>query len=647
MPSNGFVRRLAALRRQCTGECDSQVKQIADFVMTTLAGDDRTALIAALTSRPNPQAPKQEGPAAVPEGVRRAVLPDAADFAQQLLEACILEAVPAAVDGLRWRPPGSLFRQAQAIAAVQPGRDALVLHLDPFALGPLLCQLLPRGVDGTVSGVAGLRHRRAGADVELYIVGSDPCARVRLAGVTEEKWTASVLLASALCGMPPDAHWLGETHPDTLSDAEHAHLRTTLPRGRRFARVGSALLRRWFLFVPARSVSLWWGHDTWWLEWAEGPARRDVAAVLTNPIVGLSIELLTSRPGDGSETILRAGPAHDTVEGERRLVVLRHMDAPTHKGELHFRSGAPDSVRVAWETWSTGTRTPLHPRPSAQLSTGQLRARFTGEHVTSATAGVGPGDSIGLDYCSEAQRELRFLLGLYTFNAGPLGAEAIDRGIDSIIAYTMDVSPRYDELVLFAEAPDNVTGYFVGQRLDGAGFPGMRLIDRPNGGTFCLLHLPTGARMTITNRDEVARHHRSGDWPLDHWGDAEKPVADEEKDALALVPAATPAAKMLIGGLFARIAAEDVDRRWSLGMWWWDPLHREPALSRPRHGRSRRLWGAQDQWELTWEGNPFAADVVASLSDPFIGIAGATVSGDDPDYRLRLDGATLRVHGRV
>jgi hypothetical protein len=644
---NGFDRRLAALRKDCTGERDSQVKKAAASVMKTLAGEDRTALIAALTSRPNPQVPDQNGPALVPERVRRAVLPDATTFAQQLLEARILQAVSGAVEGMRWRPPGSVFRRAQAIVSVRPGPEDLVLYLDPFALGPLLGQLLPRVVDGAVSGVAGLRHRYVGADVELYMVGTDPCARVRLAGVAQE-WMLSVLLANVLrCGTP-DVDWPGETHPDTLSAAEEAHLRTARPPVRKFTRLGSALLRRWFLFVEARSVSLWWGHDTWWLEWTEGPKRRDVAAALTNPIVGLSTEPLTSRPGEDSVTILRAGPVPGPQEGERRVVVLRHMDAPTHEGELHFRSGPSEEVRGAWEVWSLGTGTPLHPRPSRQLPAGQLRARFTGEHATSAAAGVNPDEDggSGLDHCSQAQRELRFLLGLYTFNSGPLGAEAIDRGIDSIIAYTMDVSPRDDELVLFAETPDNVAGYFVGDRLGGAGFPGMRLVEHPNSGTFCLLHLPTGARMTITNRDEAARHHSSGHPHMDHWITAEQPLTDDEKSALSVVPVATPAMKTLIGGLFARIAAEDVDQRWSLGMWWWDPLHREPALSRPRNGRSRRLWGAQDQWELTWDGNPFAADVVASLTDPFIGIAGVTVSGKDPDYRVSLDGAMLRVHGR-
>jgi hypothetical protein len=661
---NGFIRSLAALRKGCTGECDSQVKTLARTVMKAVVGDDRTALIAALTSRPNPQAPDQDVRARVPAHVRHAVLPDATDFAQQLLEARILQAIPRTVDDLRWRPPGSLFRHAQAVTSVRPQADELVLHLSPFALGPLLSQLLPYDVDGTalsqlllydvertVSGVAGLRHRHVGADVELYMVGTDSRARVRLAGITRRKWFAAVSLASVLRGLAPDAPWLGDTHPDAVSDVEQRHVQDTLPPSRKFAWVGSALLRRWGLFVPARSVSLWWGADTWWLEWAEGqwgegPARRDVAAVLTDPIVGLSGEALACRPGEESMTILRMGPALDPLEGEPRVVVLRHMDAPMHEGELHFRSGASEAVRRAWELWSKHTGTPLHPRPSAQVSAGQLRARFTGEHLTSATAGVGPDDSSGLDHCSPPQRELRFLLGLYTFNAGSLGAEPIVRGVESIIAYTMDISPRYDELVLFADAPDNVTGYFVGNRGDGARFPGMRLEERPNSGTFCLRHMPTGARMTITSRDEAARHHRSGRHRLDHWGTAGLPITNQEKDALSIVPPATPAMKTLIGGLFVRMATEDVDRRWSLGTWWRDPLYREPALSRPRDLRSRRLWGAQDQWELTWDSNPFAADVVASLLDPFIGIAGVTVSGEDPDYRVCLDEATLRVHGR-
>ncbi|MFB9932197.1 hypothetical protein ACFORO_21485 [Amycolatopsis halotolerans] len=614
--------------------------------METVVGDDRTALIAALTARPNPAGPYRDGPVRVPERVRHAVLPDAGGLAQQLLEARILQAIPGTVDSLRWRPPGSLFRPAQAVISVRPGPDQLVLQLSTFALGPLLSQLLPYDVEDTVSGVAGLRHRHVGADVELYIVEGDPCARVRLAGITRRKWFAAVGLASVLRGLAPDARWLGDTHPDTLSAVERDYLQDALLPVRKFARVGSALLRRWHLFVPARSVSLWWGHDTWWLEWTEEPLRRDIAAMLTNPIVGLSAELHVSRVGEESVTILRAEPAADPQDGEPRAVVLRHTDAPTHEGELHFRSGTLDAVRRAWELWSRDTGTPLNPQPSPKSSAGQLRASFTGEHVSAATAGVGPDDSSGLDHCSPAQRELRFLLALYTFNAGPLGAEAIDRDIGSIIAYTVVVSPRHDELVLFTDAPDNVTGLFVGDHGDGAGFPGMRLEERPNSGTFCLLHLPTGARMTITSRDEAARYHRTGRPRLDCWVSAEQPVVDQERAALSIIPSATPAMMTLIGGLFTRITAEDVDRRWSLGMWWRDPLYREPALPLPRGERSRRLWGALDQWELTWEGNPFAADVVASLSDPFVGIAGVAFSGEDPDYRVCLDEAALRVHGR-
>lgn len=647
MPNdNGFIRSLAALHRSCTGENDTEAKKTASTAMDTVLGDDRTALIAALTSRPNPAVPNRDGLARLSERVRHAVLPDAVDAAQQLLEARILQAIPGTVDSLRWRPPGSLFRHAQAVTAVHPGPDQLVLHLSLFALGPLLSQLLPYDVEDTVSGIAGLRHRHVRAGVELYMLGGDPRARVRLADITRRKWLAAIGLASVLRGVAPDARWLGDTHPNTLSEVERNYLHDALPPVRKFARVGSALLRRWHLFVPARSVSVWWGHDTWWLEWAEKPLRRDVAAMLTNPIVGFSAEPLVSRTGDESVTILRAEATADPQEGEPRMVVLRQMDAPTHEGELHFRSGVVDAVRHAWELWSRDTGTPLHPRPSSKSSAGQLRARFTGEHVSAATAGIGPDNSSGLDHCSPAQRELRFLLGLYTFNAGSLGDEVFALGIDSIVTYTMEVSPRHDELVLFAEAPDNLTGRLVGTYGEGARFPGLRLEEHPNGGTYCLLHLPTGARMTITSRDEAARHHRTSPPRLDRWGTAEQRVTDQEKATLSTIPVATPAMMTLIGGLFVRIGAEDVDRRWSLGMWSWDPLHRKPALSRPRYGRSCGLWGAVDQWELTWEGRPFAADVVSSLSDPFVGIAGVAVSGEDPDYRVCLDEATLRVHGR-
>ncbi|MFY1692817.1 hypothetical protein [Plantactinospora sp. WMMB782] len=109
---------------------------------------------------------------------------------------------------------------------------------------------------------------------------------------------------------------------------------------------------------------------------------------------------------------------------------------------------------------------------------------------------------------------------------------------------------------------------------------------------------------------------------------------------MASIPPVSDDMQSLLAGLFVRGRLRFAGQAMGLGNWWYDPLDR-PDLSEPVRGDSRRLWGAGDDWQLLWEQYPYPGDVVASLTDPFAGMAGVTADGDDPFYSVALGSACL------
>ncbi|MFD6073732.1 hypothetical protein [Amycolatopsis lurida] len=208
----------------------------------------------------------------------------------------------------------------------------------------------------------------------------------------------------------------------------------------------------------------------------------------------------------------------------------------------------------------------------------------------------------------------------------------------------MIVSPRADELVIRSNASDNLTSWFV-RSIEGKGVPGLRLECRPNGSAFCLIHVPTGARMTITSAGEPsgcgARVHDHG-WRADHWLTTETPIRQDELVALAGIPPRTRDATTLLAALLVRLEARDPGGNWAIGSWWYDPLGRAPRLD-DVGDTHRRLWGANDHWTLEWNEYPREADLIRALTDPVAGIGPCQVERSIDHVELRYGTAVLRL----
>jgi hypothetical protein len=363
-----------------------------------------------------------------------------------------------------------------------------------------------------------------------------------------------------------------------------------------------------------------------------------VAEALTDPLFGLGFPMAVENLGPHTAWLVerRGG---ETGAGAPRGVRLHLHREPGHDqaSEQEFRQ----TQAATWPAWQFARR----PAPSATASQARAlraaarrRASYTGEEPASALAGVTPDGRIGLDDCTPAQRMLRFLLALYVFNTQTIGAPPSWRSVSTALRYTMTVSPRFDHLVIFADTPRNLVRYFVRSpyRL---GVPGLRVVQTEEHEHYELVHPPTGATCTISRRREAGLA-----------AGVTRPAADDsglgltqaEKTDLASIPPASDDMQSLLAGLFVRVACASPDKRWGLGNWWYDPLDR-PDLPEPVNGDSRRLWGAGDDWQLLWEQYPYPADVVASLTDAFAGMAGLTADDDDPFYSIALGSACLRL----
>ncbi|MGY0231975.1 hypothetical protein [Longispora urticae] len=620
MARRSLREELADILCEFTGQNNTQAITAMMRATTDLSRSDRDLIVDALRA-----AGRKPVAIRIPPDLRQRLLPEATDPAQQALEARILLAMSDAVNHLHERPPRSLLRPAHLLQGVDPQPDVLRLRLHPHAVGPLAAETLPRTNGEGLSGIPGLRYRQHRNHGELFLLGERPTARVILAGVDTEAWKAAVIFAEQSVELDPDDpitwHW---HNSQRLTRPERDAIKA---RRRRFpgpAALASAVLRRYgLLATEALYLRAWTFIDRLSIE-APGPAVAErLQTQLNHPLFGLDAAEAT----DG-RTIL---DQHTSTPGDQPWRLdLRRADLPDADADERLNESQRDP-HGGWTAWNA-------------ISESRQRAACTGEELRSAVAGITscPENSSGLDDCSPAQRDLRFVLALYTFNAGIIAAPPGWSGVHTITAYDIVVSPRFDELVLFTNAPDNLTGYFIGTDT-GGGIPGMRIDTRPNGGTFRLLHLPTGGRLTITSRTETTHLHRVGTWNTRNWLTTSTGLTQAEKTELAATPTPTDAASQLLGALFTRISCTDPNGTWALGTWFDDPLNRTPPREHHASGPTRQLWGAEDSWELTWDDHPFPADIVDSLTDPHHGLPGTQAEGAGPDHTLTYKGATLRL----
>lgn len=285
--------------------------------------------------------------------------------------------------------------------------------------------------------------------------------------------------------------------------------------------------------------------------------------------------------------------------------------------------------------------------PEVKRDSVQVRVESLGEHRESARAGVARDGSHGIDHCTPEQRRLRALLALGIFNTyGTSTTYPPARwGLSSLVAYNIAVSPRYDRLVLISHVPHNVVSYLLPRDARHACLPGLRLEDRRGPGTYIKRHVPTGAELIVTGE-------RDGRWPRvtnrrssTDFLPLSQPLSAQEQDWLDELPEINEAAERLMAGLVCRIAARS-RRDWALGNWFYDPLDRPGSRTeRGRGFEERRLWGAGKQWLLEWHRFPFEEDVAAALSEPPIGLAGATQVRAGASTDVRLERARLTLQG--
>ncbi|MFC9735269.1 hypothetical protein ACFWGM_36865 [Streptomyces roseolus] len=277
----------------------------------------------------------------------------------------------------------------------------------------------------------------------------------------------------------------------------------------------------------------------------------------------------------------------------------------------------------------------------AHTSLARSRALYTGETLTSAKSGVARNRSLGLDDCLPAQRAFRFLLALGYLNNDPRAYEGpAGWHVAVLSAYTVTFSPRWNRLVIIADVPDNVTRRLLRGPVGGSGLPGLRFLEH-RGSSYVLRHLPTGAELVITGNASGRPEGRLSEPHFDALSTA-VPVTEAEAGQLHGVPEATEDAQRLLAGVLTRVTARDPHRSWAIGNWFYDPLTR-PGWLDMNHRQYRTLLGRGDHWVLSWGAIPYESDLVAALTDPVVGIAGAGRERDSGDTVVTLGGATLRL----
>lgn len=192
-------------------------------------------------------------------------LPSAGSADQQELEARLLIAACGAASYLQFRPPASIISPRPVFTAVEPA-GGIRLHLGDAALGPLLYELLPRLEEGHPMGVAGLTHVQHRRSAELRLGEGSAI----LSGVDEAAWAKGMRWV----------HWM----------VEFRGLSTVFGTGGTRSPIpavasGSALLRRIGLFARASWIRVL-PQEPWFLEWAGGPAVREIEEALRHPQFG-------------------------------------------------------------------------------------------------------------------------------------------------------------------------------------------------------------------------------------------------------------------------------------------------------------------------------------------------------------------------
>ncbi|WP_345027873.1 hypothetical protein [Kutzneria kofuensis] len=351
-----MTRRVGDLRRTYTGETDSTLRATVTAGMTALTPPDRATILTTLNSGYETRLLGENPGPPVEEHIRRTVLADTTDPAQQQLEAGILLAL-GQIGPYQW-PATAVVAPMPVCFMVRPVLDDThhtahtVLHLRPATATPMITTLLPRIVDDHVHGLPGLRVRLCRRHVELYLIDSGEDVSVSLASTSYRQWAAMLAFARTLTGR----HWQ-PAFQDPLTTPEQTAIAAGRVPGP--VPVASALLRR--LRVLGDTVWLTIrvdGPTGLRVQWAGGRTAAQVAAALVHPLTGVPGERFTAtRDTDDSVTVT----VWETTPEPTATVNLRQASL----------TAPPPFTRIdatdAWEAFDHALALPhpVSPRPAA------------------------------------------------------------------------------------------------------------------------------------------------------------------------------------------------------------------------------------------------------------------------------------------
>ncbi|GAA4618408.1 hypothetical protein GCM10023195_82720 [Actinoallomurus liliacearum] len=195
--------------------------------------------------------------------------------------------------------------------------------------------------------------------------------------------------------------------------------------------------------------------------------------------------------------------------------------------------------------------------------------------------------------------------------------------------------------MLITDVPHNVAGVLLPRRRSAreiTRLPGLRLEEVRGYGTYITHHIPTGARLIVTDdpSGKILDKPPGSTYLETLEGDA---LTDQEEAQLRQTPNMSPDAQLLLSGLLCRATTKDPDDTWAIGNWFSDPLWE--VRGELETTEEIQLEGSDDHWKLTWIGFPYPGDVAATLTHPIIGIEGAVATSTKKIIKITLGSATL------
>lgn len=208
-------------------------------------------------------------------------IPEAANYAQRELEACVLLALREARQYCDQSKPGYPF------SYVAPKPNTLEVKLQDHALHSLAYSLAPVRASQQILGVPGLRATYDSRGVTLHLLnehGRLTPGSILLKGVTKDQWTEAMIWTREQSTDSRAAQRF-LAHEPTLTVVERRALR----RGRTPVnpRLASLLLRRLNILRSACWIDTWTSSSVVKIEWCDGPPLDETARLLARADLGI------------------------------------------------------------------------------------------------------------------------------------------------------------------------------------------------------------------------------------------------------------------------------------------------------------------------------------------------------------------------